>query len=133
MPHPSEHGDALAPLDAGEAEQLAEAISAFAAPSRLRLLYALAAGERSVESLIAATGLGPTVVSQQLRVLRQLRTVTVRREGRRAYYRLHDHHIGDMLAAIRHHGEHRAVFGRPGGPVADADPVEAPPGRTEAA
>ena len=82
-------------------------MSAFTAPSRLRLLFALLDGERSVEELAERAGVGPTVASQQLRVLRQLHAVAVRREGRRAYYRLFDHHMADLLAAVRYHGEHR--------------------------
>ena len=65
-------------------------------------LRAYAVGEGTAE-------LTPTAASQQLRVLRQLHAVAVRRDGRRAYYRLFDHHMTDLLAAIRHHGEHRAL------------------------
>lgn len=108
MAHPSEHADADRPLADGEAERLADAMSAFTAPSRLRLLYVLLGGERSVDDLAGAAGLSPTVASQQLRVLRQLGAVTVRREGRHAFYRLADHHVADLLAAIRHSSEHRA-------------------------
>jgi DNA-binding transcriptional ArsR family regulator len=42
----------------------------------------------------------------QLRLLRQGRLVAVRRAGRHAYYRLHDHHVVDLLQAIRYHYEH---------------------------
>jgi DNA-binding transcriptional ArsR family regulator len=50
--------------------------------------------------------MAPNTVSQQLRVLRQARIVRVRRAGRRAFYALHDAHLVDLLAAIRHHAEH---------------------------
>ncbi len=106
MPHPAEHTSVAAPLSAEEAERLSETMSAFTAASRLRLLYGLLDGERSVDELAALTGVAPTVASQQLRVLRHLRAVAVRRDGRRAFYRLHDHHMADLLTAIRHHGEH---------------------------
>ncbi len=106
MPHPSEHQSASTPLGPGEAEALAEAMRAFGAGSRLRLLWAMLAGEQSVEELVAATGLAQSAASQQLRLLRQGRLVAVRRDGRHAYYRLHDHHVAELLAAIRHHHEH---------------------------
>lgn len=106
MPEPAEHTAAAAPLAEDEASRLCEVMSAFTASSRLRLLYGLLAGERSVDELAALTGVAPTVASQQLRVLRHLRAVAVRREGRHAYYRLYDHHMADLLTAIRHHGEH---------------------------
>lgn len=106
MPHPSEHLSATQPLADEEAERLAERMAAFATASRLRLLFALARGERSVEELARLARQTPNAVSQQLRVLRHLRIVVARREGRSVRYRLHDTHIGDLLSAIRHQAEH---------------------------
>jgi DNA-binding transcriptional ArsR family regulator len=103
---PSEHRDAKRPLDSQEAEQLAEAMRLFGASSRLRLLWAMLDGEATVEELAAAAELTPSAASQQLRLLRQGRLVTVRRDGRHAFYALYDHHLDDLLAAIRHHEEH---------------------------
>jgi DNA-binding transcriptional ArsR family regulator len=93
-------------LSVDDAEALAEAMRAFGAGSRLRLLWAMLEGERTVEQLSAATGLEHSATSHQLRLLRHARLVTVRRSGRHAYYRLHNHHVADLLAAIRHHHEH---------------------------
>jgi len=109
MPHPSEHTPAEDPLGTSESEQLAEAMTAFTAPSRLRILFALVDGECTVEELAELCEMKSTACSQQLRVLRQLHAVAVRREGRHAYYRLHDHHMVDLLSAVRYHGEHRAL------------------------
>jgi DNA-binding transcriptional ArsR family regulator len=103
---PSEHKSASRPLPAREAEHLAEAIGAFAAPNRLRLLWAMLDGERSVEELAAEAGMTQAATSQQLRVLRESRLVRVRRAGRRAFYELHDHHVPELLAVMRHHHEH---------------------------
>jgi hypothetical protein len=41
-----------------------------------------------------------------LRILRSLRLVRTHRAGRHAYYALYDHHVADLLAAVRHHYEH---------------------------
>jgi DNA-binding transcriptional ArsR family regulator len=106
MPHPAEHRSAERPLTASEAESLAWSMRAFGAGSRLRLLWAMLAGERTVEELVELTGLAPSAASQQLRLLRQGRLVAVRRAGRHAYYRLHDYHVAELLTAIRHHHEH---------------------------
>jgi DNA-binding transcriptional ArsR family regulator len=106
MPHPSEHHSAGRALSIEDAEALAEAMRAFGAGSRLRLLWAMLEGERTVEDLSAATGLENSATSHQLRLLRHARLVTVRRSGRHAYYRLHDHHVAELLAAIRNHHEH---------------------------
>lgn len=83
-------------------------MAAFATASRLRLLYALGRDELSVDDLAERAGLGANAVSQQLRVLRDLHLVAGRREGRHILYRLHDHHLLDLLGALRHHLEHTA-------------------------
>jgi DNA-binding transcriptional ArsR family regulator len=106
MARPSEHRPATRPLPVEEAEQLAAAISAFATGSRLLLLWAMLAGERNVEELATEAGLSQSATSHQLKVLRDARLVKVRREGRHAFYSLHDHHVPDVLAALRHHYEH---------------------------
>jgi DNA-binding transcriptional ArsR family regulator len=106
MPHRSEHAPASRPLGADEAQDLAETLKALASPSRLRVLAELVDGERTVEQLAAACGLSSSATSHNLRILRSLRLVRTHREGRHAYYALHDHHVPDLLAAIRHHHEH---------------------------
>lgn len=106
MPHPSQHRSVSARLEREESDRIAEVMSAFTAPSRVRLLYALVAGESTVEGLAVAAEVSATVASQQLRVLRQLGAVAVRRDGRHAFYRLRDHHMADLLTAVRNHAEH---------------------------
>ena len=54
--------------------------------TRLRVLETLAAGERCVGDLMDALGLGQSLVSHHLRTLRDAGLVTVRRDGRWAYY-----------------------------------------------
>ena len=75
-------------------------------PAGSKPLYALIGGELAVEELAARAGLTANAVSQQLRVLRHLRLVAVRRDGRRMLYRLHDEHLVELLGAIRHQNEH---------------------------
>ena len=106
MPHSSEHGSAARPLGAAEAEELAETLKALGSPGRLRLLTELVDGERTVERLAAADGLSLSATSHHLRLLRSLRLVRARRDGRHVHYALHDHHLADLLGAVRHHHEH---------------------------
>src|SRR3954451_23600633 len=106
MPHPLEHSAADRPLELSEAEALAESMRVFGAASRVRLLFELLPGERTVEELVVAVRMESSAVSQQLRVLRQLRFVTAPRRGRHVAYRLHDEHVAALLVAIRHHHEH---------------------------
>jgi DNA-binding transcriptional ArsR family regulator len=106
MPHSSEHAAASRPLGGEEAGDLAETLKALASASRLRVLYELVDGERTVEELAAAAGLSPSATSHNLRILRSLRLVRAHREGRYVYYALYDHHVPQLLAAVRHHHEH---------------------------
>ena len=85
---------------------IAEFMQALSAPSRLRLLYALRDGEKGVGELAEETGMTPSAASQQLRILRHLRFVVARRDGRSILYRLHDGHVAVLLAEARNHLEH---------------------------
>ena len=64
-----------------------------------------ASGELCVGDLARAVGISESAVSHQLRLLRTLRLVRVRREGRQAYYAVDDHHILELLNQARTHVE----------------------------
>ena len=61
-----------------------------------------------MDDLALAAGLSQSATSHQLRLLRAGRIVRAAREGRHIRYTLHDHHVADLLAAVRHHHEHLA-------------------------
>ena len=111
MPDPHVHAGLRTerPVDEPEAVAIAELMQALAAPSRVRLLYALRDGEAGVAALAEATGLTPSAASQQLRVLRHLRFVATRRDGRSIVYRLHDGHVAVLLDEVRNHLDHAAL------------------------
>jgi DNA-binding transcriptional ArsR family regulator len=98
-----------APVSEREAVAIAELMQALAAPSRVRLLYALADCEAPVSELAAAAGITPSAASQQLRILRHLRFVTTRRDGRSILYRLHDRHVESLLHEVRNHLDHATL------------------------
>ncbi|MFE1576392.1 ArsR/SmtB family transcription factor [Streptomyces fradiae] len=77
-------------------DALARTGKALASGKRLELLDLLAQGERSVDSLAKAAGLGLTTTSAHLQALRQAGLVATRRDGVRVYYRL----AGDDVAAL---------------------------------
>ncbi len=106
MPKPSEHQDPKRDLDPSEAERLSATMRAIGSPNRLRMLWALLDGERSVEQLVDSIGLEQSATSHHLRKLRESGLVSTRRDGRSVFYSLHDHHVPELLAAIRHHQEH---------------------------
>jgi rhodanese-related sulfurtransferase/DNA-binding transcriptional ArsR family regulator len=77
-------------------EQFARAAKAAANPKRIELLELLAQGERTVDALAQATGMGVTNTSSHLQVLRGARLVETRKDGTKVFYRL----AGDEVAAF---------------------------------
>ncbi len=69
----------------------ADAFNAVAEPRRRQILDLLAGGERPVNDLVRQLGLAQPQVSKHLRVLREVRAVDVRNEGRQRLYRLNGH------------------------------------------
>lgn len=84
--------------------RLAEFFSAFADPGRVRIVIALrAAGELCVRDLAAVVGSSESAISHQLKILRLMRLIAARNDGRLVYYRLDDDHILDILNAGMNH------------------------------
>jgi len=80
--------------------------SALADSTRFKILASLANGELCVCDLQELCGVSQSAVSHQLRMLRDIDLVRARREGQRAYYRLSDEHVRDMLkVGIQHASE----------------------------
>lgn len=79
-------------------ELQAKLFRGFADPSRLSILETLREGERSVGDLVQATGLTQPNVSNHLSCLRDCGLVTIRQQGRFAYYSLSDERVARLLA-----------------------------------
>ncbi len=84
-------------MDELVASQLAELFSTLGDTSRLRLIALLSEQEMNVGELAERVGLTHSAVSHQLRHLRQMRLVRVRKDGRHVYYQLDDNHINDLF------------------------------------
>jgi DNA-binding transcriptional ArsR family regulator len=119
--HPEVVGAARATLlPHEEAQDLAAIFSVLADPTRVRLVAALAARELCVCDLANVLGLRQSTVSHQLRLLRALRVVRFRKEGRVAYYMLDDAHVTGLLAqGLEHIREAAGAAGRVRGAVED--------------
>jgi DNA-binding transcriptional ArsR family regulator len=76
---------------------LAETFKALGDPTRIRISFALAKEELCVCDLANLIGVSQSAVSHSLRVLRQLKLVKFRKEGKIAYYTLDDEHIEHLL------------------------------------
>ena len=68
---------------------------------RLALLDLLAQGERTVDALAKAAGLGVTTASANLQSLKAAGIVATRREGTKVYYRLAGPDVADLYARLR--------------------------------
>ncbi|MGE5618351.1 MAG: ArsR/SmtB family transcription factor [Sphingomonadaceae bacterium] len=88
------------------AVRLAETFSVLGDPTRVKMISALRNVELCVCDLAALLNLSQSAVSHQLRLLRAMRLVKYRREGRVVYYSLDDEHIGNLfLQGLQHVAE----------------------------
>lgn len=70
------------------AEELAAILGTIAHPHRIRIIEALAQGEKDVQALESELTLPQATVSQNLALLRAKKLVRARRDGRHVYYHL---------------------------------------------
>jgi DNA-binding transcriptional ArsR family regulator len=87
---------------------LADTFSALGDPTRVRMLDALSHGELCVCDLAAVLRLSQSAVSHQLRLLRGMRLVRPRRDGRVVFYSLDDQHIMAIFRQTLQHVEEGA-------------------------
>jgi DNA-binding transcriptional ArsR family regulator len=92
-------------LDEHTAAHLAALFGAFSDTSRVRLISVLVDREQNVGTLAEAIGLSESAVSHHLRVLRQMRLVRARREGRHVFYSV-DEHVATFFRQGMEHLEH---------------------------
>ena len=93
-------------LDGLSATHLAAIFRALADPTRVRLVSVLAQTELCVCDLAATLGMTQSAISHQLSLMRAMRVVKSRKEGRMVYYTLDDEHIRDLFQRAVDHIEH---------------------------
>jgi ArsR family transcriptional regulator, lead/cadmium/zinc/bismuth-responsive transcriptional repressor len=86
--------------------QLAETFKSMADPTRVRMLHALSHKELCVGDIAAVLGMTESAVSHQLRLLRSLRIVRARREGKLMFYALDDEHVTRLFQLTLDHLGH---------------------------
>lgn len=89
------------------ATQLAQVFSALADPTRVRIIAALSHTELCVADLAMLLGMTHSAVSHQLRLMRALRLVKDRKDGRIVFYTLDDDHIHDLFHRGLEHVTHQ--------------------------
>ena len=108
-------------MSARTVEALADTFRVLGDPTRVRILDALSEGELCVCDIAELVGTSESAASHQLRLLRGMRLVRPRRDGRLVYYAVDDQHILELLtqalthveepradAAVRQSADHRA-------------------------
>jgi len=81
-------------------ELVAQRFKALADPTRLALLQALFAGERTVQALCQETGVGQANASKHLALLAEQGLVARRKEGLNAWYRIADESVRDLCEVV---------------------------------
>ena len=84
-------------------EHLGEFFKVLTDPTRLKILYALGAGELCVFDLSVSTGASVSSVSHHLASLKRVRLVKSRRDGRIIYYSPDDDHVKSIIRYAREH------------------------------
>lgn len=97
-----EHGNVVHQIENGMPsqemiEELANFYKVFGDVTRVKILCALFQSESCVCGLAEAIHMTQSAVSHQLRVLKQMKLVKYRREGKEIYYSLADGHIQSIL------------------------------------
>ena len=78
-------------------QDLAETFKILGDPTRLNIINLLSKQELCVCDLASLLSATNSLISHQLRILRNLRLVKVRREGQKAFYSLDDDHIRHLF------------------------------------
>jgi DNA-binding transcriptional ArsR family regulator len=86
---------------------LAETFKVLGDVTRVRILDAISRSELCVCDIARLVGISESAVSHQLRLLRGMRLVRPRREGRQMFYALADQHIVRLFEQGLEHVEER--------------------------
>ena len=84
-------------------DKMEEVLNVASDYTRLKIMYALIDGEKSVSEIVEIVGASQSLASHQLSVLKKAFLVATRKEATRIYYRLSDHHVIELLNVIHEH------------------------------
>jgi ArsR family transcriptional regulator, lead/cadmium/zinc/bismuth-responsive transcriptional repressor len=85
---------------------IVEILASLADPTRARILYALSQRPVCVGDLAAICGISESAVSHQLRLLKDRRLVSARRDGNRIYYSLAQQHLAALFREAEYAADH---------------------------
>lgn len=77
--------------------ELADLFKVFSDSTRVKILFALAEGERGVGDIAEHLSMNLSAISHQLRILKQSKLVKNRKDGKTVNYSLADDHVESIL------------------------------------
>lgn len=86
--------------------QMAQIFKSLSDPSRLKIVLALLTQEHCVCDIAVICNQTDSAISHQLRILRTLKIVKNRREGKIIYYSLEDDHVISLIKMSLDHARH---------------------------
>ncbi len=86
-------------------QRLSETFKALSDPTRLKMLLAFSQEELCGCDLVELLGITKSAISHQLRILKNLRIVKYRREGKQIFYSLDDDHVKTLINQSLSHVE----------------------------
>lgn len=93
-------------ISSEETLNLSELFKALCDTTRVKILYALSINELCVCDIADIVGMSQSAVSHQLRILRTMRLVKYRKEGKSVFYSLNDQHVVDLFNQGLEHVRH---------------------------
>lgn len=85
---------------------LAVLFKTFADETRLKIMFAILERELCVQELTIILKVSSSLVSHQMKILKSMKLVKQRREGKNVYYSLDDDHVLQILDIALEHRKH---------------------------
>ncbi len=93
------------PMNEDELCNLAELFKIFGDSTRIKILYDLYDGEKSVSEICEDLDMNQSAISHQLKILKTSKLVRFRRSGKAVLYELDDEHVKTIIAMGKEHIE----------------------------
>ncbi len=88
-------------------EELSQIFKTLGDPTRLKIIYALSKGQLCVCDIAEVINMSQSATSHQLRILRNMRLVKYKKEGKSAIYSLDDDHVLQLFNQGLEHTDHK--------------------------
>lgn len=93
------------PVENMPIDRMADVFQVLSDKNRLKMVLMCLNCERTVSEIIELTGISQSLVSHNLRHLRDLRILRSRKDGKYQYYTVSDYHIYHIITDLAHHIE----------------------------